>query len=83
MRPLWQILTPAAHSPNTTLTCDECFVALEYLADRINAGADLQVVWQAAQRHLARCPDCREHHLQRIRELESQLVEQSKATDDQ
>lgn len=82
MRPLWQILARAAHSPSTTLTCDECFVALEYLADMIDAGADPRVVWQAAQRHLTRCPECREHHLQRIRELESQLVKRSKAADD-
>ncbi len=78
MRPLWQILTRAAHSPNTTLTCEECFVALEYLAELASARGDPDELWKAAQRHLARCPDCREHHLQRIKELESQLIDRSK-----
>ena len=79
MRPLWQILVRAAESPNNVLACDECFAALEYLADWLDAGGDPKTLWHAAQRHLARCPDCREHHLQRIRELEARLVESSQS----
>ena len=74
MRPIWQILTRTTHSPNSVLTCEECFAALEYLADLSGAESDLKDLWRVAQRHLARCPDCREHHLQRIRELESRLA---------
>ena len=79
MRPLWQILTRAAEVPNSVLACDECFAALKYLADWLDAGGDPKVLWHAAQRHLARCPDCREHHLQRIHALEARLVEHSQS----
>ncbi len=68
--PLWQILlkiTPAR--PKTALTCDECFVLLYHLAEGLASGADLDSLLQAAHRHLARCPECREHHLQRLSEL--------------
>ncbi|HET7090799.1 MAG TPA: hypothetical protein VFL17_19375 [Anaerolineae bacterium] len=81
MRPLWQILTRAASraSPNCVLACDECFVALEYLAELLDADVDPKDLWHAAQRHLARCPDCREHHRQRIHDLEARLVESSRS----
>ena len=81
MRPLWQILTrPAGRaSANGVLACDECFAALEYLAELLNADVDPKDLWHAAQRHLARCPDCREHHQQRIHALEARLVESSQS----
>ena len=81
MRPIWQILTHAAESPNSVLACDECFAALDAarLADWLDAGGDPKTLWHAAQRHLARCPDCREHHRQRIHELEARLVERSQS----
>jgi len=74
VRPIWQILTRTTHSPNSVLTCEECFAALEYLAELMDADVDPKDLWQTAQRHLARCPDCREHHAKRIRELESRLA---------
>jgi hypothetical protein len=81
MRPLWQTLTRAAGraSPNSVLACDECFAALEYLAELLDANVDPKDLWHAAQRHLARCPDCREHHRQRIHDLEARLVESSQS----
>ena len=79
MRPLWQILTHAAESSKSVLDCDECFAALEYLAELLDAEVDPKDLWHAAQRHLARCLDCREHHRQRIHELEARLVEHSQS----
>jgi hypothetical protein len=46
---------------------------LEYLADSAVAGADPDRLRRSARRHLAHCPDCREHHLRRLRELEAQI----------
>ena len=70
--PLWRILLKLGR-PDTTLTCDECFVLLEYLADERVQGADLKVLYQAARQHLSHCPGCREHHLERMRELEARF----------
>jgi hypothetical protein len=70
-RPFWQVLVAADSGEDVTLTCDECFAILEYLAEEAAAAADAQTLQKAAQRHLAHCPDCREHHLRRLRELEA------------
>ncbi len=72
--PLWQILVRSLqNAPDRDLTCDECFAVLEYLADSAVAGADPDRLRRSARRHLAHCPDCREHHLRRLRELEAQV----------
>ena len=73
-RPFWQTLVAADSSENIALTCGECFAILEYLAEAAAEGDDLQTLQKAAQRHLARCPDCRAHHLKRLIELEAQLA---------
>ena len=69
-RPFWQTLVAADSGENLALTCDECFAILEYLAE----GAHLQTLQKTAQHHLSHCPDCREHHLKRLIELEAQLA---------
>ena len=71
LRPLWQILA-ASHisGPDSALSCDECFAALEYLADCAVSGADPALVLESARHHLERCPHCRQHHLRLLRELE-------------
>jgi predicted anti-sigma-YlaC factor YlaD len=71
-RPFWQILADSSEA--ATLTCDECFIILEYLADEAAEGADLPTLHRAVQSHLARCPDCRAHHLQRLSKLEAELA---------
>ena len=73
-RPFWQTLVAADSDESIALTCDECFIILEYLAEEAAEGADLQTLQQAAQHHLTHCPDCREHHLKRLIELEAQLA---------
>ena len=80
MDELWEMIARTTLSPHTTLTCEECSVVLAYLIDLIDTGdveADLGLPWRAVQRHLARCPECREDHTLLIGELEDCLVEHS------
>ena len=72
-RPLWQLLLseqpPDGGKP---FTCEECFIALEYYADRILAGAEVAEINRYVLHHLAHCPDCREtfvKQLDQIREI--------------
>jgi len=68
---LWEILR-ATDDPNNNilLTCDECFAVMEYLADCAMGGATRETIFAAAQKHLARCPDCRVEFAARIQALE-------------
>ena len=74
-RPIWEILTDAAE-PGTevTLTCDECFVIMEHLADEAIKGVDPETLYRAIRRYIAHCPDCNEHHKQRLAELEAEIA---------
>ncbi|MGD9092798.1 MAG: hypothetical protein PVF74_08105 [Anaerolineales bacterium] len=56
-----------------SLTCDECFAVLEYLAMEAMNGAKEMLLKRALQKHLEMCPDCREHHLERLRLLEERM----------
>ena len=74
-RPIWQILTDAAEpGSEVTLTCDECFAIMEHLADEVIKGVDPNMIHRAIRRHIAHCPDCTEHHQQRLTELESEIA---------
>jgi len=75
-RPLWEILLAAESNDPRELTYDECFAIIEYLADELAGGADSQTIKQAAQRRLTHCPNCRQHHERRLREIETTLAEQ-------
>jgi hypothetical protein len=71
MRPIWQILIAVMDSSKSVnLNCDECFVVMEYMVDQAVLGADKLFLEEIVERHLENCPDCREHHMKRIRELE-------------
>ena len=67
----WRILLKTQTPTDTPLTCDECIAILDYLADQAARGANLEQLRQAVQKHLARCPDCRERYVEWLRELES------------
>jgi hypothetical protein len=74
MRPLWQILTSVKGSGNVDkLTCDECFAFMEHMAEEALSGAEENALQTAIRQHLANCPDCHEHHLKRLEELEDKL----------
>ncbi len=59
-RPLWQLLIELkSHQKDSRISCEECFMVLEYYADQLTAGADPKALHQPVLNHLARCPDCR------------------------
>lgn len=74
---LWQVLISAFRPVSgMKLSCDDCFRVLEFLADVGAVGGDEHRLKQAVRHHLANCPNCREHHLQRLQALESLLDNQ-------
>ena len=73
-RPFWKILVVAAeHGARVPLNCDECFIILEYLAEAAVHGAEEYYLRDAVRQHIESCPKCREHHLQRLNELEAKF----------
>jgi len=77
VRPLWQLLLLARNaSEGVTLSCDDCFLILEYLADTNHKnGADADFLGMIARKHLSCCPDCRQFYLQRLEQLEQSLAD--------
>ena len=74
-RPIWKILALAAENgARVPLTCDECFVILEFLADVAMGGAKEEYLLELVRRHLKRCPCCWEHHLEKLRFMEARLA---------
>jgi hypothetical protein len=43
---------------------------MEHLVEEALAGIEEEVLQTAIKRHLDHCPDCQEHHIQRLTELE-------------
>lgn len=54
-----------------TLNCEECFIVMEYFVDLALDGLSLDKVKTPLLRHINHCPDCQEHHLQRLTEMEA------------
>lgn len=46
---------------------------MEHLAEEAIAGADQDTLEEAVKTHLMNCPGCREHHLDKIHELEKRI----------
>jgi hypothetical protein len=70
-RSLWEILTIARQpGQEVILDCDECFTLLDYLADMTIDYESVEVIRATVKNHLKHCPDCREHHLKKLREIE-------------
>jgi hypothetical protein len=73
-RPFWKILIIAREGGQAhTLNCDECFIILEHLADEALEGVDTNALLKAIASHFSHCPDCREHHAQKLEQLKSRL----------
>jgi hypothetical protein len=80
--PLWKVLFKFSQTqPTATVTCEECYMILDYLADQAARGADWPGLLRTAREHMARCPGCREHYLQRLRELETRLEQKDPTSD--
>jgi len=71
MRSLWQILiTIKKDSTSTSLTCDECFVYMEHLVEEALVGVEEEALKAGIRQHMEHCPDCQDHHLQKLNEIE-------------
>jgi hypothetical protein len=58
-RPLWQLLLLVNESEGSVqLTCEECFILLEYDADLLAAGARLDEILPSIRHHLNLCAKC-------------------------
>jgi hypothetical protein len=79
MRPLWQILISLKErNQSISLNCNECFQFMEHLADEAAAGADQNTLQIAIKDHLANCPDCQDHHQERLEQMEHKMVSTNK-----
>ena len=58
MQPLWQVLLRVAQSDDEPLSCDECYVLMDYLSDLLADDINSEQVLSLADRYLARCPNC-------------------------
>ena len=77
MRSLWQILVVFNdRNQSAGLTCDECFLFMEHIAEEAIAGADQESLLKAVQVHLAICPHCRDHHLRKLEAMEISIQEE-------
>jgi uncharacterized protein with PIN domain len=71
MRSLWQILiTIKNDSTSTSLTCDECFAYMEHLVEEALVGVEEDALKAGIRQHMDHCPDCQDHHLQKLSEME-------------
>ncbi len=68
MESLWQILLRATAS-QAPLSCDDCFVVLDYLSDLLAEGLDPRAILSTAQKVMQRCPSCREEYMHDMVEL--------------
>jgi hypothetical protein len=68
MESLWQILLRATASEEP-LSCDDCFVYMDYLSDLLAEGLDPRAVLPIAKKVMQRCPSCQEEYVDDMVEL--------------
>ena len=84
-RPLWRLLLAYKNErmlAERPLTCGECYILLEYLAENLIHQPDVnhaQGLNKRVLEHLDACPDCYEFYKEQLRALESvsQAAEQA------
>jgi len=75
-RPLWQLLAIISRKDSAlSLTCDECFTVLEYIASVAARGVNQQALLTAVNRHHEHCPECWDHHLEKLRQIEAEWAQ--------
>ena len=62
----------SAPGKEVNLNCDECFTLMKYFVDLALEGIFLDDIKRPLLKHIDHCPDCQEHHLQRLTEIEDQ-----------
>jgi hypothetical protein len=68
MEHLWQALL-RAEGQAESLSCEECFVIMDYLADLLAEGHRPQAIRPLAERYLQRCSGCTEEVRRTIEDL--------------
>lgn len=61
MEKLWQVLARAAGEPEGSLSCDDCVIVMDTLAELLADGLPPKEVLAVAEKYLRRCPDCQEY----------------------
>jgi hypothetical protein len=69
MQHLWQVLLQATESRADRLSCDECFLLIDYLSDLLASGYSPRSVLPLAERYLDQCPDCDDEYVKDLEEL--------------
>jgi hypothetical protein len=70
-RSLWQLLIQRRDcKEDIPITCDECFLLLEYDADLLANGTQFDELQPVIKKHLQLCTGCRLQLTNRIAELE-------------
>jgi predicted anti-sigma-YlaC factor YlaD len=69
MEALWQVLLHATADHDDPLSCEECFVLMDYLADLLSTGHPADLVLAMGEKYLQRCPECRQEHRRAIAEF--------------
>jgi hypothetical protein len=69
MEYLWQVLLHAIEPDPAPLSCEECFVLLDYLSDLLASGYKATEVLSLAEPYLRRCPNCRQELRQDVMDL--------------
>jgi len=68
---LWEILIELEQPiSDRSLTCNQCFAIVDLLSLAIELDIDREQLFCLVQRHLARCPGCREKLLALLEQLE-------------
>lgn len=68
IQPLWQVLVHATQD-DEPLSCDQCYVLMDYLADLLVEGVSSEEVLALADRYLGRCPDCKIEYMYNLNRL--------------
>jgi hypothetical protein len=69
MEALWQVLLHATADHDEPLSCEECFVLMDYLADLLSTGHPADLVLAMGEKYLKRCPECRQEHRRAMSEF--------------
>ncbi|MCL7452751.1 MAG: hypothetical protein M8467_06850 [Anaerolineae bacterium] len=69
MEDLWKVLLQATANGAPSLSCDECYVLMDYLSDLLAGGYSPQAVLPLAEKYLEHCPDCQDEYVHDLQEL--------------
>jgi hypothetical protein len=69
MQHLWQVLLHASETGADPLSCEDCFVLMDYLSDLLAGGYSPRTVLPLAEKYLEHCPNCHDEFIQDMEEL--------------